>query len=109
MAHVVSQKCIAELYAACQGVCPVNAMHVTQLPAGFPSTGQSMMVIDPVVCTDCGLCRPECPIDAILPNADLDPYWSVINANLGPASTGAPWATPRPKKDAPRRPDNHLR
>jgi len=30
------------------------------------------LVIDPEECIDCSLCEPECPIDAILSEDDLD-------------------------------------
>lgn len=29
-----------------------------------------MLVISPDECIDCGVCEPECPIDAILPDSD---------------------------------------
>jgi ferredoxin len=41
-----------------------------------------MLVIDPEVCIDCGVCQPECPADAILP--DNDPQaeqWLELNRN----------------------------
>lgn len=40
-----------------------------------------MLVINPEECIDCGVCQPECPIDAILP--DTEPAmekWVEINA-----------------------------
>ena len=109
MAHVITQKCIGEVYAACQQVCPADVMHfVAALPAGYPSAGHPMMVIDSNECIDCGACKPECPIDAIVPGQDQDPYWAQINTNLGPVYRGQK-APPRPKNEPPRRPDNQLR
>ena len=29
-----------------------------------------MLVINPDECIDCGVCEPECPIEAILPDSD---------------------------------------
>ena len=29
-----------------------------------------MLVINPDECIDCGVCEPECPIDAIKPDTD---------------------------------------
>ena len=29
-----------------------------------------MLVIHPDECIDCGVCEPECPIDAIIPDSD---------------------------------------
>lgn len=31
-----------------------------------------MLVIHPEECIDCGVCEPECPIDAILPDTEPD-------------------------------------
>ena len=64
-------------------------------------------MIDPNECIDCGACKPECPIDAIVDSPDKDSYWSQINGNLGPVYKGQK-ATPRAKTERPRRPDNKL-
>lgn len=39
-----------------------------------------MLVIDPEACIDCGVCVPECPIDAIVPdtNGGLE-QWVELN------------------------------
>jgi ferredoxin len=36
----------------------------------------NFLVIDPEVCIDCGLCVPECPVQAIVPEDDLPDDWS---------------------------------
>jgi ferredoxin len=42
------------------------------------------MVIDPDECIDCAVCVPECPVDAIVPDTDLEPddKWLHLNAEL---------------------------
>ena len=43
--------------------------------------GENMLVIHPDECIDCGVCVPECPVDAIKP--DTDPgleEWLSLNA-----------------------------
>ena len=43
--------------------------------------GENMLVIHPDECIDCGVCEPECPVDAIKP--DTEPgleKWLEINA-----------------------------
>jgi ferredoxin len=40
----------------CVDVCPVDCFH----------EGYNMLVINPDICIDCGLCEPECPAKAIL-------------------------------------------
>jgi ferredoxin len=32
--------------------------------------GENMLVINPDECIDCGVCEPECPAEAILPDSD---------------------------------------
>jgi NAD-dependent dihydropyrimidine dehydrogenase PreA subunit len=108
MAHVITQKCISEIYYACGQVCPADCMHlIAQMPAGYPSEGQPMVCIDPNECIDCGACLPECPIGAIIDDPDADQYWAQINANLAPSYKGQKPAA-RAKNDPPRRPDNQL-
>jgi ferredoxin len=55
MAYVVTDACIACRYTDCVVVCPTDCFHV----------GPNMMVIAPDECIDCGVCVPECPVDAI--------------------------------------------
>jgi ferredoxin len=42
-----------------------------------------MLVINPMECIDCGVCEPECPVDAIVPDNALTPdkqaYWEIFN------------------------------
>jgi NAD-dependent dihydropyrimidine dehydrogenase PreA subunit len=35
-----------------------------------------MLYIDPSECIDCGLCIPECPVDAIFHEEELPPQWA---------------------------------
>ncbi|MBI4251062.1 MAG: ferredoxin family protein [Candidatus Tectomicrobia bacterium] len=103
MPFVISQKCLGERYATCVSVCPVDCMH----PGEYK--GQPVLVIDPEECIDCGVCQPECPIDAILETEDEDPEWAKINADLAPSFKNNEAVDPRPANDPPRRPDNKLR
>ncbi len=112
MTHVVTGKCISEVYAACVQVCPADCMHyVAAMPQGYPMEGQPMVVVDPVECIDCGACLPECPIGAIVDSVDAtsdSSYWAQINGNLAPSYKGQKGWTVRPKTDPPRRGDNQL-
>jgi len=58
MTFVVTDVCIKCKYTDCVEVCPVDCFY----------EGENMLVIDPDECIDCGVCEPECPIDAILPD-----------------------------------------
>jgi ferredoxin len=56
-----------------------------------------MLVIHPDECIDCGLCVPECPIDAIKPDTDSGlEKWLGVNAEY--ART---WPNITIKKDPP--------
>ena len=55
MTYVVTQHCIKCKYTDCVEVCPVDCFY----------EGKNILVIDPEECIDCGLCEPECPVDAI--------------------------------------------
>lgn len=41
--------------------------------------GENMLVIHPDECIDCGVCEPECPIDAIKPESEELLNWVEIN------------------------------
>lgn len=60
MTFVVTEACIRCKYTDCVEVCPVDCFY----------EGENMLVINPDECIDCGVCEPECPIDAILPDTD---------------------------------------
>jgi len=60
MAYVVTENCIKCKYMDCVEVCPVDCFYV----------GANMLVINPDECIDCGVCEPECPAEAIVPDSD---------------------------------------
>ena len=103
MPHVITQKCLGEQYGSCVAVCPVDCIH----PGDYK--GEPFMVIDPLTCIDCGLCLPECPIDAIVPKIEMDAEATRINAELSPQFEKNPHVTPRAVTDPPRKPGNKLR
>ncbi len=70
MTFVVTESCIKCKYTDCVDVCPVDCFY----------EGENMLVIHPDQCIDCGVCEPECPIDA-----DTEPgleHWLNINATF---------------------------
>ena len=70
MTYVVKEECIKCKLLDCVEVCPVDCFY----------EGKNMLVIKPDECIDCGVCEPECPIDAIKP--DTEPgteKWVEIN------------------------------
>lgn len=103
MSYIINQKCLGEQYASCVDVCPVDCIY----PGEYQ--GKPFMIIDPDECIDCGVCEPECPIEAILETEEEDPEWAKINAELSPEFKKNDKVVPRPIDDPPRRPENTLR
>ena len=54
----------------CVEVCPVDCFY----------EGENMLVIHPDECIDCGVCEPECPVEAIHSDTeDNMEKWAEIN------------------------------
>jgi ferredoxin len=86
MTYVVTDNCIKCKYTDCVEVCPVDCFY----------EGENMLVINPDECIDCGVCEPECPAEAILP--DTEPgleKWIELNAEYSEK-----WPNITEKKDA---------
>jgi len=60
MTYVVTDACIMCKYTDCVEVCPVDCFY----------EGENMLVIHPDECIDCGVCEPECPAEAIIPDTE---------------------------------------
>ena len=60
MTYIVNDKCIGCKFTDCVEVCPVDCFY----------EGENTLVINPDECIDCGVCEPECPAEAILPDTE---------------------------------------
>lgn len=70
MTYIVNELCIKCKYMDCVEVCPVDCFY----------EGENMLVIHPDECIDCGVCEPECPAEAILPDTEDDAErWVAMN------------------------------
>ena len=70
MTYVVDEKCIKCKHMDCVEVCPVDCFY----------EGENMLVIHPDECIDCGVCEPECPVEAISSDTeDGIEKWAEIN------------------------------
>lgn len=74
MTHFVTEKCIKCKYTDCVEVCPVDCFY----------EGLNMLLIDPDQCIDCGVCIPECPIDAIVTDESVLQILDLDDADLSP-------------------------
>lgn len=72
MTYVITEPCVGVKDASCVDVCPVECIHA--LPE------DDMYYIDPDECIDCGVCVPECPVDAIFPEEEVPEKWLPFTA-----------------------------
>ena len=61
MTYIVTDACVKCKFMDCVEVCPVDCFY----------EGENFLVIAPDECIDCGVCEPECPIDAIVPDTEV--------------------------------------
>ena len=93
MTYVVTDACIKCKDMDCVEVCPVDCFY----------EGENMLVINPNECIDCGVCEPECPAEAILPDTESGlEKWLEVNTNFS-----ASWPNITRKKDSPADADEH--
>lgn len=89
MTFVVTENCIKCKYTDCVEVCPVDCFY----------EGPNFLAINPEECIDCGLCEPECPVDAIFSEDELpEKYQDYLELN---ARLSEKWPNLNHKKDAP--------
>jgi len=94
MTYVVTEACIRCKYMDCVEVCPVDCFY----------DGTSMLAINPDECIDCGVCEPECPAEAILPDTEPEAEkWLELNRQY---STG-PWPNITRKGEPPAEADSY--
>lgn len=81
MTYVVAEPCVNCRYTDCAMVCPVDAFNLDD----------DMLVIHPEICIDCDACMPECPVEAIFPEADVPEQWAgFTQINAERATSGLP-------------------
>lgn len=86
MTYVVTEVCIKCKYTDCVEVCPVDCFY----------EGENMLVIHPDECIDCGVCEPECPVEAIKPDTEPNlEQWLEVNREYSEK-----WPNITTKKDA---------
>lgn len=97
MTYLVTDNCIKCKHTDCVEVCPVDCFY----------EGENMLVINPDECIDCGVCEPECPVNAIVSdmsfhdraeatkweeiNRTYSVIWPVITQKKDPPADHADW------------------
>lgn len=73
MPYIIMEPCIGVKDKSCVAVCPVDCIHEGVVENDGVVYDQ--LFIDPGECIDCGLCEPECPVDAILMDDEAPDKW----------------------------------
>ncbi len=91
MTYIVKDECVKCKLMDCVSVCPVDCFY----------EGENMLVINPDECIDCGVCEPECPIDAIVADVEYNESdkdkWLEINKKYSKL-----WPNITEKKEPPK-------
>ena len=87
MTYLVTDNCVMCKHTDCVEVCPVDCFY----------EGENFLAINPDECIDCGVCEPECPVDAIVADNAIDDadQWEDINRKYALI-----WPVITQKKDA---------
>lgn len=80
MAYIVTSDCHKCKYTDCVAVCPVDCFYELE----------TMLVIHPDECIDCGACEPECPANAIYDEPELPAKFEFMIELNAVASGAAP-------------------
>ena len=74
MTYVICEPSVDVKDTACVDVCPVDCIHPTPDNEEFFEE-EVQLYIDPEECIDCGVCEPECPVEAIYAEDDVPEEW----------------------------------
>ena len=106
MSYIIGSPCVSTCDTACVAVCPVDCIHgpidITGAGAEVANMTKEELVgkslyINPDECIDCGVCEPECPIEAIIQdNLDDGTKWLDVNEKYSQI-----WPNITTKKDPP--------
>jgi ferredoxin len=74
--YLVTDNCIKCKHTDCVAVCPVDCFY----------EADNFLAINPDECIDCGVCEPECPVDAIVSEVAISSEerekWDAINREV---------------------------
>jgi NAD-dependent dihydropyrimidine dehydrogenase PreA subunit len=75
MTYVICEPCVDVKDSACADICPCDSIRPHPTEEADDYEGVNQMFIDPETCIECGVCEPECPVEAIFFEEDVPEEW----------------------------------
>ena len=94
MSYVIAEPCGGCKDQGCDSACPCDCIREGTVTQDGQTYNQ--FFIDPEDCIHCGLCEPECPVDAIFLGDELPDVWKHF-AGVNAAFYGRRKVSPLPK------------
>ena len=75
MTYVICEPCVDVKDSACVDICPCDSIQPHPVNEVDNYEGVNQLFIDPETCIECGVCEPECPVEAIYFDEDVPEEW----------------------------------
>ena len=75
MTYVICEPCVDVKDSACVDICPCDSIRPNPAYESDDYEGANQLFIDPETCIECGVCEPECPVEAIYFEDDVPVEW----------------------------------
>ncbi len=75
MTYVICEPCVDVKDSACVDICPCDSIRPNPSYESDNYDEVNQLFIDPETCIECGVCEPECPVEAIYFEEDVPNEW----------------------------------
>ena len=76
MAYIICEPCVDVKDKECVDICPCDSIRPHPMDESDEFEAVNQLFIDPETCIDCGVCEPECPVEAIFMEEDVPEKWT---------------------------------
>ena len=75
MTYVICEPCVDVKDSVCVDICPCESIRPNPFDESDEYNEVDQLYIDPDTCIECGVCEPECPVEAIFFKDDVPEEW----------------------------------
>ncbi len=75
MTYVICEPCVDVKDSVCVDICPCESIRPNPFDESDEYNEVDQLYIDPDTCIECGVCEPECPVEAIFFEDDVPEEW----------------------------------